>query len=178
MVLGQAIFWYDAIINFWSHHSGLEKKMADSKRTERVVRSRKKLELREDEVEKLNADVRERLIFVINNFYVYSGRYAFLEDRYGISARKWKNVCNRVQLPGINMLTSILNDFPHFAMWLMLGKTVNAKQIDPTGGVLDCKDIMSAVQLADIIGFVGANQATEENITWRSPPLPPRLTNP
>lgn len=136
--------------------------MADSKKAERIERNQKQLELREEVVEKLNADTRERLIFIINNFVVYSGRYAYLEDRYGISARKWKNVCNRIQLPGINMLSSILNDFPHFSMWLMLGKAIDVKQVDPTGGVLGYNDIMSVGQLADIVGFLGKNKPTDD----------------
>lgn len=106
--------------------------MAESKKNERMERRQKKLEQRAEEVEKLNTDVRERLIILINNQVIYSGRYEYLENRYGIAARKWKNVCNRVQLPGIDMLSSILKDYPWFAMWLMLGKPKNVRQLDPT----------------------------------------------
>lgn len=106
--------------------------MAESNKMERMERRQKKLEHRATEVEKINADVRERLITIINNQVIYSGRYEYLENRYGIAARKWKNVCNRVQLPGIDMLSSILQDYPWFSMWLMLGKSNNGTQLDGT----------------------------------------------
>lgn len=106
--------------------------MAESNKMERMERRQKKLEHRATEVEKINADVRERLITIINNQVIYSGRYEYLENRYGIAARKWKNVCNRVQLPGIDMLSSILQDYPWFSMWLMLGKSNNSTQLDGT----------------------------------------------
>jgi hypothetical protein len=50
------------------------------------------------------------------------GKYEYLEKRYGISGRKWKNVCNRVQMPGIDMLSAILNEAPRYATWLMCGR--------------------------------------------------------
>ncbi len=106
--------------------------MAESNKLERMERRQRKLEHRAAEVEKINTDVRERLITIINNQVIYSGRYEYLENRYGIAARKWKNVCNRVQLPGIDMLSSILQDYPWFSMWLMLGKSKNILQLDPT----------------------------------------------
>ncbi len=106
--------------------------MAESNKIERMERRQKRLEYRAAEVEKINTDVRERLITLINNQVIYSGRYEYLENRYGIAARKWQNVCNRVQLPGINMLSSILQDYPWFSMWLMLGKSNNGTQLDGT----------------------------------------------
>jgi len=106
--------------------------MAESNKVERMERRQKRLKHRAAEVEKINTDVRERLITIINNQVIYSGRYEYLENRYGIAARKWQNVCNRVQLPGINMLSSILQDYPYFSMWLMLGKGTNIVQLDPT----------------------------------------------
>ncbi|HEY3327807.1 MAG TPA: hypothetical protein VGK14_11675 [Novimethylophilus sp.] len=107
--------------------------MAESKiAAERIERRRKLLELRAEKVAKLNTDVRERLIHLIDTQMISTGRYEYLEQRYGISARKWKNTCNRVQLPGIDMLSSILKDHPYFALWLMTGKRDNRLQVDPT----------------------------------------------
>ena len=107
--------------------------MTDRKKIERLEQRAAELERRAEEIEKINADVRERLIYLINT-QVVSGRsrYDYLEERYGIPARKWKNVCNKVQMPGINMLSSILEDYPYFSTWLMLGKVVNTMQLDPT----------------------------------------------
>lgn len=83
--------------------------------------------------EEINADVRERLLFLLySNVVVSAHRYKYLEKRYGISARRWQNVCNRVQMPGIDMLSLIIRDRPEYATWLMFGKAVNMQQIDPT----------------------------------------------
>jgi hypothetical protein len=106
--------------------------MAVSTKAERMERRKKLLELRADEVEKLNTDVRERLIFLIYQLVTHSGRYEYLEKRYGISARRWQNVYNRAQLPGLDMLSSILKDYPYYSTWLMFGKAEKSDQIDPT----------------------------------------------
>lgn len=92
-----------------------------------------KLELRADKIEEISTDVRERLIFIIDNEFI-SGRfrYQYLEERYGIAARKWKNVCNRVQLPSIEMLSCILNDHPYLSSWLLTGWSGSLPQVDPT----------------------------------------------
>jgi hypothetical protein len=92
----------------------------------------KKNEL-EEAAEKINADVRERFITIIGTQIASSGpKYKYLEKRYGISARRWQNVYNRAQLPGIDMLVSILKDYPYLTTWLLLGKATNTMQIDPT----------------------------------------------
>jgi hypothetical protein len=90
-------------------------------------------DLRSVAVEKINGHVRERLLFLLfSNVIRNSHRYKYLEGRYGISARRWQNVCNRVQMPGIDMLSLIIKDRPEFATWLLTGKTYDRKQIDPT----------------------------------------------
>jgi hypothetical protein len=84
-------------------------------------------------VEKINADVRERLLFLLySNVIRSSHKYKYLEQRYGISARRWQNVFNRVQMPGIDMLSMILMDRPEYATWLMFGTAYDVNQIDPT----------------------------------------------
>lgn len=96
---------------------------------------------RAEEAERINAETRERLIFFIN-VAVVSGRtrYIYLEQRYGIAARKWKNVCNRVQFPTIGMLSSIINHYPNIATWLMTGSTTSQEQIDPTLNLIKLKE--------------------------------------
>lgn len=106
--------------------------MTVDKKTERMERRKRLLELRAEAVEKLNTDVRERVLFLLYIKVTHSGRYEYLENRYGISARRWQNLCNRAQLPGIDMISSILQDYPEYATWLMLGKASNSMQIDPT----------------------------------------------
>jgi hypothetical protein len=39
-----------------------------------------------------------------------------------------------VQLPGIDMLSSILRDYPQFSTWLMLGVAVNRRKLITTAG--------------------------------------------
>lgn len=106
------------------------------KKAEREERRKKLLELRKDKVEKINIDVRERLIFLIYIQSPRGSRYEYLETRYGISARRWQNVCNRAQLPGIDMLSSILKDHPGYCTWLMLGKVISS-----VGQVHPCTEI-------------------------------------
>lgn len=101
-------------------------------KTERLEKRKKLLESRAEAVEKLNFDLRERLLFLLHVNITRARKYEYLEKRYGISARKWKNVCNRVQMPGIDMLSSILRDRPEYATWLMTGKASECKQFDPT----------------------------------------------
>lgn len=101
------------------------------KKTEREERRKKLLELRADEVDKLNTGTRERLIFLIGEEGPSSGKYEYLEKRYGISGRRWQNVCNRAQLPGIDMLSSVMRDYPQYSTWLMTGRVINATQINP-----------------------------------------------
>lgn len=90
-------------------------------------------ELRSVAVEKINEDVRERLLFILySNVIRSSGKYKYLEQRYGISARRWQNVCNRLQMPGIDMLSVVMLDRPEYSTWLLCGQPLDRPQIDPT----------------------------------------------
>lgn len=81
----------------------------------------------------IDAEVRERFITILATQISSTGpKYKYLEKRYGISARRWQNVYNRTQLPGIDMLVSILNDYPYLTSWIFFGKPINTMQIDPT----------------------------------------------
>lgn len=107
--------------------------MSEGLKALRLAKRRLLLETQAEKVPKLEIDLRERFIFIIRRAYIERGLYQHLERRYGISARKWKNVCNRVQLPGIDMMMLILSDYPYYSTWLMTGNTYNkSEQIDPT----------------------------------------------
>jgi len=81
-----------------------------------------------DETEKLQTDeFRERMILVVREFA--GNKYSYLEERTGISARKWKNMCNRVQQPSIEMLIEIAKVRPYFLTWLVTGKATNHVQV-------------------------------------------------
>lgn len=105
--------------------------MSEGIKALRAERRRALLEHRAEDVAKLETDVRERLIFLIHLHATSTNRYEYLEERYGIAARKWKNVCNRVQQPGIDMLSSIIKDNPQYATWLLIGKGSYQNQTDP-----------------------------------------------
>lgn len=93
-------------------------------------------ELRSVAVENISAEVRERLLFYLYSKIIReSQKYKYLEARYGISARRWQNVFNRVQMPGIDMLSQIILDRPEYATWLLCGQALNGRhqqQLDPT----------------------------------------------
>ena len=108
----------------------MDSKKNDTK-SEREERRKKLLELRADEVEKLNTGTRERLIFLLIQTCTASGKYEYLEKKYGISGRKWQNVFARAQMPGIDMLSSVIREYPQYCTWLLTGKTLNATQINP-----------------------------------------------
>lgn len=76
-------------------------------------------------------DFRERVIWLIRNFAGRPTRYKALEDRFGISARKWQNVCNHVQQPSIEMVAALASVYPFFLSWLVTGQSRTVMQMDP-----------------------------------------------
>lgn len=83
-------------------------------------------------------DIRERLIWVISNAVGTTHRYPYLEKRTGISARKWKNVCNRVQQPSIEMLAALAKELrPAYLEWMVHGTVFSSHQADPREEQLD-----------------------------------------
>lgn len=76
-------------------------------------------------------DFRERVIWVIRLFAGKPTRYTFLEERFGISARKWQNVCNRAQQPSIEMVAALATVYPYFVFWLITGSSKTVVQVDP-----------------------------------------------
>jgi hypothetical protein len=76
-------------------------------------------------------DFRERVIWLIRNFAGRPTRYKTLEDRFGISARKWQNVCNHVQQPSIEMVAALASVYPFFLSWLVTGHGRTVMQMDP-----------------------------------------------
>ncbi|WP_367848745.1 hypothetical protein [Rhodoferax sp. WC2427] len=77
-------------------------------------------------------DFRERFIWVIRNFAGRPTRYKVLEERFGISARKWQNVCNHVQQPSIEMVAAMATVYPFFLSWMVTGSGRTLIQLDPS----------------------------------------------
>lgn len=78
------------------------------------------------------SDFRERVIWVIRHFAGRPPRYKNLEDRFGISARKWQNVCNRAQQPSIEMVSALAAVYPYFLHWMINGEAHTVLQLDPS----------------------------------------------
>lgn len=76
-------------------------------------------------------DFRERIIWVIKNLAGKPTRYKYLEERFGISARKWQNVCNRAQQPSIEMVAALSSVYPFFLSWMVTGECKTLAQLDP-----------------------------------------------
>ncbi len=76
-------------------------------------------------------DFRERVIWLIRNFAGRPTRYKALEERFGISARKWQNVCNHVQQPSIDMVAALASVYPFFLSWMVTGHGRTVMQMDP-----------------------------------------------
>lgn len=78
---------------------------------------------------KWDADsIRDRVIWVTRDFA--GSRYGYLEERTGIAARKWKNMCNRVTYPSPEMMCQLALVRPYFAAWMLTGFTCGV-QFDP-----------------------------------------------
>lgn len=78
------------------------------------------------------SDLRERVIWIINEWTPVRGRYPYLEQKTGINARKWQNVCNRAQQPTVEMLSALAKARPYFMSWLLIGEAYKRRQINPT----------------------------------------------
>lgn len=72
------------------------------------------------------------MIWLIQNFAGKPTRYKMLETQFGISARKWQNVCNRAQQPSIEMVAALASIYPFFLSWMVMGKAQTIMQLDPT----------------------------------------------
>lgn len=84
----------------------------------------------DDEKVLLKSDIRERAIWVLNDFTKTSRRYEYLEERTGISARRWKNLCYRTNHVSPDMLEAIALMRPYLAAWLLTGHALG-EQLDP-----------------------------------------------
>lgn len=79
-----------------------------------------------------DSDFRDRVIWVIRNLAGKPPRYRYLEERFGISARKWQNVCNKAQQPSVEMVAALSTVYPFFTSWMLTGDARNFIQLSPT----------------------------------------------
>lgn len=79
----------------------------------------------EDEAQLL----RERLVYLAMDVAPPRGTYAYLEQRTGIKASKWKNLFLLRQMPTVEMLVAICSQRSEFVHWLMTGKAPSSEQV-------------------------------------------------
>lgn len=79
-----------------------------------------------------SSDFRERVIWVIRHLAGKPTRYKYLEERLGISARKWQNVCNHAQQPSIEMVAALATIYPYFVHWMVTGENHTVLQLNPS----------------------------------------------
>lgn len=78
------------------------------------------------------SNFRERMIWIVRMFAGKPTRYKQLEDSFNISARKWQNMCNRVQQPSIEMVAALATVYPYFVHWMVTGSSDKTRQLNPT----------------------------------------------
>lgn len=76
-------------------------------------------------------DMRDRVIWVIHECVGTWKKYPYLEERTGIKARRWQNVCHRVQQPTLDMLSALAEVRPYFIAWMLTGKSLALGQVNP-----------------------------------------------
>lgn len=78
------------------------------------------------------SDIRERVIWLIRHLAGQPTRYKYLEERFGITARKWQNVCNHAQQPSLEMVSALATANPYFVHWMITGESHTVLQLDPS----------------------------------------------
>jgi hypothetical protein len=118
------------------------------------------------------SNFRERMIWIVRMFAGKPTRYKQLEDRFDISARKWQNMCNRVQQPSIEMVAALATVYPYFVHWMVTGSSDKTRQLNPADpnwfetmlGYLNFDEgqkVLSAYKNAIQIGDVTNQEAQE-----------------
>jgi hypothetical protein len=67
-------------------------------------------------------NLRERFIFLANDFAPAGARFDYLEGRTGIAAARWQDVFQRKALPDVDMLVALTLHRRDKIEWLMTGQ--------------------------------------------------------
>lgn len=77
------------------------------------------------------AELRDRLLFVLDDFAPSRGKYHYLELRTGIPATRWQNLYLEKQLPTLDMLLAMNECRPYYLHWILTGHNLgNAREIE------------------------------------------------
>lgn len=93
--------------------------------------TRRKFSDDEEQVAPPGLDRRERVIWAIQHHVGTARRYAYLQDRTGIRARHWQNVCHLVQQPTMDMVAALAQSLPYFLSWMVAGEAIGKGQLNP-----------------------------------------------
>lgn len=71
---------------------------------------------------KQGAELRDRLIFLLDDLSPSRGKYAYLESRTGIPAASWQNLYLEKQMPTLEMILA-MSEYRHpYLSWLITGQ--------------------------------------------------------
>jgi len=65
--------------------------------------------------------LRDRLIFVLQDVSPHRGRYSYLEEQTGVSANRWQNLFLKRLAPTADMVYATIFLKPQYASWLIFG---------------------------------------------------------
>lgn len=65
--------------------------------------------------------LRERFLYLLDDFAPERGKYQYLESRTGIAASKWQNLYLEKQFPTLEMLLAICSYRRPYSHWLLAG---------------------------------------------------------
>lgn len=71
--------------------------------------------------EKKSKQLRDRLLFVLDDLAPARGKYSYLESRTGIPAARWQNLYLEKQYPTLDMIWAISEYRRYYLSWLMTG---------------------------------------------------------
>lgn len=78
---------------------------------------------------KKGAELRERLIFLLDDLAPSRGKYAYLENRTGISAASWQNLYLEKQMPTLDMILAVFEYRYPYLNWLITGQAPGTEQM-------------------------------------------------
>ena len=79
--------------------------------------------------EKEILELRDRLIFLLDDLAPTTGKYTYLESRTGISAARWQNLYLEKQQPTIEMILAISEYRPEYLTWLLTGRAPSKEKL-------------------------------------------------
>lgn len=87
------------------------------------------MDMNEQENTALMTECRERTIEVFRA--IWDNNYKAAENETGISAAKWKRLCNRAQFPTFEMMVRLAETRTYFLVWMMTGEAATHLQLSP-----------------------------------------------